>query len=197
MRRTWTNVKAVLLGVATPLLCGCTQVSQEVREPEAGVNGGFETVKDGLPVNWLVYTPDTVPNSDFDIAFDKSEKAEGRQSLKFTVRACEGIGGWRSPGFAQEYPARPGDVFDVRLAVRNDGTEFGVAISAVSAFGGVDGPGVRTDSTFGEWWHYQWEYAMPEKMERLRLELNVLRPGTLWIDDVRLTRRSGEEVKPL
>lgn len=36
----------------------CTsQMSQSVTDETAGLNGGFEHVKEGLPVNWLCYPP--------------------------------------------------------------------------------------------------------------------------------------------
>ncbi|NKB72746.1 MAG: hypothetical protein GKR89_37215 [Candidatus Latescibacteria bacterium] len=188
--------EACFLAITTSLF-GCNDTSEQIRDPDTGVNGSFEVVRSGLPVNWLIYTPATVPDSDFDVLFDTTKHVDGRQSLKFIVRACTPIGGWKSPGLAQEYPAQAGDVFNVSFSVMNHGAEFYVGIGGVGSFEGVEGPSVKTRSTLRKWRRYDWEYTMPEKMERLRINLNITKPGTFWIDDVRITRQSGEPVKPL
>ena len=96
------------------LLMGCNQIfkpmSEQVTDETAGMNGSFEYIQSGLPVNWLFYTPKTVPEGDFEIVIDTIEFAEGRQSLKFIVRECSANGGWHSPGFCSEFPAKPGEL---------------------------------------------------------------------------------------
>lgn len=191
------SVKALFLPAITSSLFGCNKMSEQIRDPSAGVNGSFEVVSAGLPVNWLVYTPKTVPDSAFDIMIDTTEQAHGRQSLKFAVRTCTSVGGWQSPGLAQEYPAETGDIFNVSFSVMNHGAEFHFSVGGVSAFESRGGPSVRTDSTFNEWHQYDMEYRMPEKIERLRINLNITKPGTFWIDDVRITRSRGKPVRPL
>jgi hypothetical protein len=192
-----SSAKALALPMITFSLLGCNKMSEEVRDPAAGVNGSFEVVRSGLPVNWMVYTPKTVPDSDFDVIIDTTRYAHGRQSLKFSVRACSSVGGWKSPGFTQEYPGKVGDTFNVSFSVINQGAEFDFSIGGVNAFESIDGPIVRTDSTFSQWHRYDIEYTLPEKMERLRLNLNVKKPGIFWIDAVDITRSNGEPVKPL
>ena len=68
-------------------------MSEQIRDNSAGINGGFEVSKDGLPVNWLMYTSSTVPKADFEIILDKKDFKEGEQSLRFDVKECEDIGG--------------------------------------------------------------------------------------------------------
>ena len=107
------------LAVGALALAGCTDMSEYVGDASAGLNGSFETYESGLPVNWIVYTPNTVPDGDFEVALVSGETKDGSHSLRFDVRACAATGGWKSPGMA--------------------------------------------------------------------VELNVLEPGTLWVDDVRIT----------
>ena len=84
-------------------------MSETVVDKAAGMNGSFEVSKSGLPVNWLFYTKKTVPSGDFDILIDTKEFKDGKQSLKFAVRACSETGGRLSPGFCKEFKAKPGD----------------------------------------------------------------------------------------
>lgn len=162
-------------------------MSAIVKDESVGMNGSFEVTKSGLPVNWLVYTPRTIPTGDYDLVIDTTEHESGRQSLKFVVRECSPVGGWHSPGISKEYPATPGVTYTVGVWVKNEGAEFVVRFGGVSAFKGEYETVVRTDESIGAWRHYQLDYTLPSKYDRLRLEMNVLRPGTFWIDDVTIS----------
>ncbi|MBT6148887.1 MAG: hypothetical protein HOH74_25845 [Gemmatimonadetes bacterium] len=172
-------------------------MSEQIRDPTAGINGSFEVAQSGLPVNWMIFSPATVPEGDFDVGIDTTEHVAGNQSLKFAVRACAATGGSKSPGIVQEYTAERGDIFTVSCQVKNDGAQFQMGIGGVSAFGSHVGPSVRMDSTISQWRLYEWEYELPENMDRLRFGVSITKPGTLWIDDVRITRSSGLPVTPL
>src|SRR6056300_819082 len=65
-----------ILGLAISLVA-CNQMSEQIRDKSAGLNGGFEVSKNGLPVNWLMYTSNTVPNADFRIVLDNQDYKEG------------------------------------------------------------------------------------------------------------------------
>jgi hypothetical protein len=184
------GIVTVLGAIAGCLLCGCDKMSECVRDESAGMNGGFEITRSGLPVNWLLYTPRTVRTGDFDVIIDTVDYRAGRQSLKFVVRECSPDGGWRSPGFSQEYPATPGTTYTVGLWVKNDGTEFVAKIGGVSDFKGQHDTIVRSSATIGTWRHYEHRYTMPPEFDRIGFELNVLRPGTFWVDEVTLSSSS-------
>ena len=59
MKTSGKNIIAVFLVglIAIALVGGCRRVSEIVEDPSAGINGGFEIVSKGLPVNWIMYTP--------------------------------------------------------------------------------------------------------------------------------------------
>ena len=40
-----------------------------------------------------------------------------------------------------------------------------------------------------DWNYYEYTYTIPDKMKAIRLEMNVLQKGTLWIDDVKIELR--------
>ena len=122
MKTPISKISAVrLIIVGLILLSGCTRMSEQIRDKTAGMNGSFEITKSGLPVNWLVYTPKTIPEGDYDLIIDTMEYKEGKQSLKFLVRECSPIGGWYSPGFCYKYPVDPGEIFRISFWIRNNG----------------------------------------------------------------------------
>lgn len=178
---------SVPAAIASILLCGCDKMSESVLDESVGMNGGFEVTESGLPVNWLVYTPATIPTGDYDLVIDTIEYKGGTQSLKFVVRDCSPVGGWHSPGFSQEYDAISGVTYTVGFWVKNEAAEFQVRVGGVTAFKGEYETIVRSSDTIPTWRHYQHAFTMPEESDRLRLEVNVLRPGTFWIDEVTIS----------
>lgn len=174
------------------LLVGCNQIfkpmSEQVTDKHAGMNGGFEYTKSGLPVNWLMYTPKTVPDGDFDIEIDTIDFVEGKQSLKFIVRACSADGGWHSPGFCNEFPAEPGQKFMIGFWVKNKETHFLIRIGGIGLSFGQYEPIVNTDETIDTWRKFEYNYTIPEKMSAIRMEVNILKPGIFWIDGISISK---------
>ena len=141
----------ILTILASVLLSGCDEFSESRQDKTAGINGSFEVVESGLPVNWSVYTPKSIPTGDFDLIIDTIEYKDGKQSLKFLVRECSSRGGWLSPGLFQEYKATPGETYRVSFWVKNDGAEFRVGVSGVAAKEGEDETIVRSRETIDTW----------------------------------------------
>jgi len=177
-----------------------TGMSEYVEFKPAGLNGGFEITKFGLPVNWSCYTPRTVPDGDFDIVMDKTDFKEGEQSLKFVVRKCKPTGGWHSPGFFNDFrienftppgpfETKPGETYKVSFWAKNDGSEFVFKARGVSPLAGDKGVVIRSKETFHKWRQFECTYTIPPgpKMH-LRLELNVVQSGTFWIDDLQVVK---------
>lgn len=180
---------AVICSILILSFSGCfTEMSEQVKDEDAGMNGSFEVTESGMPVNWLLYTSKTVPDGDFDIIIDTTEYQDGKQSLKFLVRECSPTGGWHSPGFSQQFDANPGEIYNVSFWVRNEGSEFSLKVGGVSAFEGEYETIVKSKETFESWQFYETNYTIPEKMESLRIEVNILQAGTFWIDDIKIDR---------
>jgi hypothetical protein len=181
------SVAAAIGALAGSLLCGCNKTSESVLDKAAGMNGGFEITRSGLPVNWLVYTPKTLPTGDYDLIIDTTEYEAGKQSIKFVVRKCSPDGGWRSPGLSKEYDATPGTSYVVGFWAKNDGATFLARIGGVTATDGRYDTIVRSSETIATWKHYEHRYTMPQGFKRLRFELNILAPGIFWIDEVTIS----------
>lgn len=169
---------------------GCDKIfkpmSERFEDMHSGMNGGFEHAISGLPANWLLYTPKTVPEGDFEIVIDTSEYTEGRQSLKFVVRQCTPDGGWHSPGFCNEFAAQPGTTYRVSFWVKNNESTFIVRIGGISSTTGQYETIVKSDELIDSWKLFEYNYTIPEKMNSIRFELSILQPGIFWIDDVRI-----------
>ena len=160
------------------------QRSESVVDELAGLNGGFEVVQSGLPVNWLVYTPKTIPTGDYSLVVDTTEFKDGKQSLKFDVRSCSPDGGWHSPGLSKEIDVTPGTTYRIGFWIKNDRAEFVVKVGGVSAKKGEYETIVKSRDTSATWRYYEHNYVIPRNANRLRFEMNVTQPGTFWIDAI-------------
>lgn len=161
------------------------QLSESAIDHSVGMNGSFEIVKNGLPVNWLVYTEKTVKEGQFKISIDDDSK-QGNNSLKFSVVKCSGKGGWLSPGISQEINAKKNANYKVTLWAKNMGAEILIKINGVSSHKKDVGPSLLTSEIKEDWFEYKFMYKMPNDMERLRIEINLVKPGTIWLDDIRI-----------
>ncbi len=173
-----------LLAASAALLSGCHKMNASVFDEAAGLNGGFEIVQDGLPVNWLVYAPGTLPMGDYDLVIDTTDFKAGTQSLKFVVRQCSPDGGWYSPGFSRELEAPAGSTYVIGFWAKNEGSEFLVRAGGISAKQGTYDTIVRSRANLPAWTHFEYRYTVPEGFNRIRLEVNVVRPGVFWIDEI-------------
>ncbi len=170
------------------LLLGCTQMSEIEKDTSVGINGGFEVVKNGIPVNWLVYTPNTVPDGEFTISFDEDDFKEGTQSLKFEVKACSSIGGWKSPGFSNQFDAQKGSTYLLSFWIKNEGAEFQVRAGGVAPMTGDEKILMISNEEIDDWKQFEFSVPVREEFDQLRLEVNVLQPGTFWIDDIKIEK---------
>lgn len=170
------------------LVVGCNQMSEVEIDSSAELNGGFEISKNGIPVNWLMYTPNTVPSGKFEIILDNEEFKEGKQSLRFNVEECTSKGGRFSPGFTQQFDAEKGGVCRLSFWVKNNGTEFRVSAGGVGAKTGEMKTLIQTSEEILDWKQYEVSVPISTDFDQLRLEVNVLKPGTFWIDDVQVSK---------
>lgn len=174
------------------MLTGCKQMSEKTTDTSVGLNGGFEISKNGLPVNWLIYTPKTVPTGDFEILLDKENYKEGNQSLKFIVRECASSGGWGSPGFTNEFfevgKFEGKSSYKLGFWIKNDGARFRVSGGGVSPFEGEMNILIENDEQIDDWKFLEYEIDVPED-RHLRMELNILEPGTFWIDAIKIEKK--------
>lgn len=178
----------VTLAAALIVLYGSTcRMSESYTNKAAGNNPGFEAEQNGMPANWLVYTAKTAGSGKFTIATDNEAFHSGNRSLKFDVTDCSGKGGRFSPGIAREYDSTPG-TYIISFWVKNNGARAITRISGITATTHIEGPTKEINPDTTDWTQHILSYTLPDNMKRIRFEFNVLSPGTLWIDDVEVTR---------
>lgn len=180
--------QAIFLFSVLFTLQSCFQsASMAVKGDDCRMNGDFEITKQGLPVNWNYYTSEKVPDSDFDIVTDNTISVKGNNSLRFTIRKCESIGGWHSPGFFKEFKVQPGEIYNVSFWAINKGCMLKVrAETGMKGIPGISETVVSAQETFSDWKYYSHAIQIPENNDNIRLEVNILSPGTIWFDDVRI-----------
>jgi len=186
------NIKFLFLMLCiVTLMGGCKQMSEQVVDKTAGLNGSFEVSKNGLPVNWIMYTPNTVPDANFQIILDKEIFKEGKQSLKFDVKRCSSIGNWQSPGFTNEFSEvgkyRGEGRYKLSFWVKNAGTEFIISAGGVSATKGNMITLIKEHAQIDDWKRLEYEIDVPND-RWLRMELNILQPGIFWIDGIKIEK---------
>lgn len=198
LKHTKSFVVILVMSSSILLMCCSRRMSEEISDDSAGINGSFEKTKSGLPVNWLLYSPQTIPSGDYDLILDSTNFKDGRQSLKFLVRECSAAGGWRSPGLAKEYHAKPAETYKVSFWIQNTGCVVRVQFGGVSAFEGKMETILNLQEDIDAWKQFEYTYQMPpdKDFNRIRFELNILRPGNFWIDDVRIEGPEGKTVTP-
>ena len=181
---------SLLLGFIL-VLTGCIRMSEKETDKSVGLNGGFEVAKNGLPVNWSMYTPNTVSGADFEIELDNIVFKEGKQSLKFDVSKCSSTGGNKSPGFTNEFidngKFEGEGIYKLSFWIKNDGTTFNISSGGVAAKEGSMRTLIEHSEQIDEWRLHEFEIDVPED-RWLRIQLNILEPGTFWIDDIRIER---------
>lgn len=171
------------------LSTSCTkQLSESIIDENTGTNGSFENVKNNLPINWLVYTPNTTGEGNFGFTYDTKNAKEGKQSLKLNVSACSEKGGWQSPGIAQEIPVKPNEEYKISFWVKNSESTFLIKINCVNATSESKRLTLKSSENISEWKQLEYKYKVPNEMEKLRIEMNVIKPGIFWIDDVKVEK---------
>lgn len=183
-------IVALLLGItvsAAAAILLTRKMSERYEDKAAGSNRGFEVEKNGMPANWQLYTAKTTGTGKFTIATDNTTYHTGIRSLKFEVASCSAKGGRFSPGIAQEYDATPGK-YQLSYWVKNNGADYKAQIGGITATRGEPGPADMQKANTSDWTQHTLTYTLPAGMKRVRFEFNVLSAGTLWIDDVELTR---------
>ncbi len=172
--------------------------SQIIEVKSAGMNGGFEYIENGLPVNWYFDNLKDAVNkekdavNDVDIISDSIDFKEGKRSLKFIVKKCSPKGFTFSPGIFKEFEADAGADYKVSFWVKNNGTSFRISISAITVEGGSKEPNevkiISSKDAISEWKEYVVERHIPKDLDRLRFGLEIIEPGTFQIDDIRIEK---------
>ena len=191
--RATTMTRLILLGVVpalTAATAGCffpqpllNMSIQEVDEA-AGFNGSFEFVKSGYPANWY-FSRRQLENGDCEITFDTADKVDGTQSLRFVVRKANPGGGWPSPGLFQSLPAQEGRAYRISFWLKTREAVIRLRICS-EALNPSPNPIIDSINAEDGWRQFVYTYTVPARHDSIRFEINIIAPGTAWIDNVRI-----------
>jgi hypothetical protein len=189
--------RLVLLGVVLALAAasaGCffpqPMLNMSIREVDeaAGYNGSFEFVKSGYPANWYL-SRRQLENGDCEMTFDTADKVDGTQSLKFVVRKVDPGGGWPSPGLFQSSHAQEGRAYRISFWLKTRGAVIRLSIRS-EALNPSPNPiiaSIKAEETGDHGWRqFVYTYTVPARHDSIRFEINIIAPGTAWIDNVRI-----------
>jgi hypothetical protein len=174
-----------------PVGCNLNSFSTIIEEQAAGFNGSFEIAKEGLPVNWYVYKP-TIDTTQTKLVYDTIAPHQGNQSLKFSVSKCSSVGGWHSPGIFQETAVEPGKTYMVSFWIKNDGCKNIIRMDCFKS--GTENPDhpkkwISCNNSIPDWQKFEYEFTFNNDLNQFRFELNILSPGTFWIDDILIVKK--------
>ena len=180
----YSRKKIFCLSAIFVFLASC-QMSESVIQSNVGLNGGFEHVKNGLPINWYVYNQN---QSEFKITFDTVVFKRGKQSIKFDVKKCTGEKGRFSPGMTQELKVTPNQTYQISCWIKNEGATFDFNVRSVNEKNAVLAKNWTHSMLNNEWNELTFTYQIPQDMNKIQLELNILKPGLVWIDEVKVEK---------
>lgn len=191
MKNKFNNLMILSLIIFNSMIItSCSNTWSRIeKDDKAGYNGSFEIIRNGIPVNWYFSTPDTNKNK-FNIIIDSTISKDGKNSLKFDVKKCSVESGVNGPGFFEEFfNTIPGETYKVSFWLKNQDSEYLIKVRAVKAYGGnpeeVEQV-LQSKENLNEWTYYEFDHKVPNDMW-LRFEMNILKPGSFWIDDLRIT----------
>jgi hypothetical protein len=192
--------------VTTALLTGCVIPGAGEMDSSVDENGSFEVVRSGMPVNWIMDRY-AIRNNEVEFSLDTTDAVDGQQSLKIVVHAVDDHS-WNAPWFFRTGPAEPGATYAVsfwlkstacvlEMVIRNEGEDPLFGLSTAERKDYAAHPPIRRVIGGGEtdtdrWRQFRYVYKVPETDGSLRFELRIVRPCTLWIDDVQIERAEGE-----
>lgn len=182
---------SLLLAVAA-----CDPVSLREENEAAGFNGGFEVVqpvrgidgaRQGLPANWYFHA-EPLLEGDAELSLDATDPfGGGGRSLRLDVQEADSVAGAHTTGLFQVVPARALGTYRVGFSLKIRDARALVVIRSESASEATPGRVEAYDEVHtgrDTWRRFEYVYSVPEGFENIRFELNVIRPGTVWLDDV-------------
>lgn len=203
--RSW-RVNGATIVILLPLLFGCMVPGTGSVDKRAGDNGSFEIVESGRPVNWVIGRY-AIRDGDAEFSFDTGEAVDGKQSLKVVAHRVDDSS-LQAPWLFRSRRAEPGQTYAVsfwlkstacvlQIEIRNEGKDRFFGLSEAEKQDYAAHPRIRrviggSETSTDTWRQFRYVYKVPETDGSLRFELRILRPCTMWIDDVRIERVEGE-----
>jgi hypothetical protein len=82
----------------------------------------------------------------------------------------------------------PNGNYKVSFWAQNEGSKFRFLLEGVQPKKGKNYVEIFSSETLMDWQKFEYEIIMTENYPKLRLELNIIQPGTFWIDDLTVVK---------
>jgi hypothetical protein len=89
--------------------------------------------------------------------------------------------------FTNEFINKGEGQYKMSLWKKNNGTEFSLSAGGVSSMEGNMETLIKENEQIIDWKSHEYIIDVPND-HWLRMELNILQPGSFWVDDIRIER---------
>jgi len=188
MKRIMAISLVTLLAVVAIFLVSCQRDEFSKSNPTVGLNGSFETVENGYPVNWAFF-PNPESNTSFQAVLDSENVVDGKHSLKLVAKGNDKTTGFRS----RRIPVQSGKKYKLAMSVKADGCTLKVNRIVQDASGKKNLRAniiVNTRKPSAKWEKHEETLAVARGEAYVLLVFLIDGTGTLWCDNVQL-----EEIK--
>ena len=190
MNRIVAVFAMLALGFATMMLVSCGSNELVKFERSAGLNGGFELMDAGYPVNWA-FGPNPESVESFRVSVDTERSVEGSNSLRLISTRDDRTKAFRS----QSVPVESGEEYRIAFSVINEGCSLRVNRVMTNASGMTHFQArtiVDTSESTAGWVRFEEIFTPVQGEAYIFLVFLVDGVGTLWCDDVRVEERTSQ-----
>lgn len=182
------------LGIVLFMFISCNTMSVIKKNESAGLNGDFEIVEDGFPVNWFFISPKALENHSYELVIDTTDFKGGRQSLKILVHEVDMSRDiWNNPGMFHNIDAIPGETYKTTFWLKNEGCSFRVKNRSENHPLEYEETIIQTNSSINNWQFFEHKYTVPQEYDRLGFYLHIWETGSLWIDDINIEKMNDSD----
>lgn len=178
----------IILGVLG--VSSCQKNELYVGNAKAGLNGSFEVVESGYPVNWAIF-PSPENSKSTSVSLNSVTVRDGKYSIELVTQEIKGTTGIRTRRLSVNSRKRyrisfwamnKAGAFQVNRVIRDHSGKKNIRAKIIA----------RSSQPTDEWQRFDDDILIAENEKYLHLIFRVTEPGTLLIDDVVIEEVSGD-----
>jgi len=168
----------------------CKKNELYVGNAEAGLNGSFEVIESGYPVNWAIF-PSPENSKTTSVSLNSATACDGKYSMELVTQELKGTTGIRTRRLSVNSGSRykisfwamnKAGAFQVNRVIRDHSGKKNIRAKIIA----------RSSQPTDEWQRFDDEVLIAENEKYLHLIFRVIEPGTLLIDDVVIEEVGGD-----
>ncbi|MFC2086211.1 carbohydrate binding domain-containing protein [Bacteroidota bacterium] len=184
-----TNILLLIFIASMLLFTGCGErYILENKNESIGVNGDFEEIKNGYPLNWDIHAS-PINKGHSKIILDTVDVQNGTYSLKIeAIKVAGGKKAWKKPGLSKELNIEPNKKYKLSIWIKNTDSKFYVKWTTLDKANKKQLSSktfIEMDVTVTTWYYFKEIITTNANEEILKLEIVVTQPGTLLVDNIK------------